>query len=528
MREIAEPTILKAAKDALSDIKVAATVTWHPLINNFIDHQDPTTLDAKHLANSDEEATVQAEQWIKSGNYDFIFVDMDECDGAGHSYGFDGYANEYSQAVMEMDQRVGRLLDAVEQNSQNVEYLIVLTTDHGGEGTSHSGFNPYNRRIPFFVASNSNRVAIGTMPPEDTGSQMDVFPTILHFLNAPIPGDLEGQVFGFTDYVRATPPTPAPCVPDPSTCSCLDDQSDYRGTIAETKTGKTCMGWDEQDPHSHTRTPSDYPNAGLENNYCRNPDGEAGAWCYTTDPASRWELCDIPQCGTGSTSSPTTTLSSPPTPTPPEPTPTPPTVNPPACASLADQSDYRGTIAETKTGKTCMGWDEQDPHSHDRTPSNYPNSGLENNYCRNPDGEAGAWCYTTDPSSRWELCDIPQCGTSPPTPTPTSTPPESTPKPSIISSPDCSCLDDQSDYRGDIQKTEKGKTCMRWDEQDPHRHTRTPSNYPNAGLENNNFCRNPDGEPRAWCYTTDPGSRWEFCNVPRCVTCNNSVRSLRG
>ena len=190
MREIAEPTILKAAKDAFTDIKVAATVTWHPLINDFIDHQDPTTLDAKLLANSDEEATVQAEQWIESGDYDFIFVDMDECDGAGHSYGFDGYANEYSQAVMEMDKRVGRLLDAVIQHSKDTEYLVVLTTDHGGQGQSHSAYNAYNRRIPFFVASNSNRVAIGTMPPEDTGSQMDVFPTILHFLNAPIPGDL--------------------------------------------------------------------------------------------------------------------------------------------------------------------------------------------------------------------------------------------------------------------------------------------------------------------------------------------------
>ena len=79
-----------------------------------------------------------------------------------------------------------------------------------------------------------------------------------------------------------------------------------------------------------------------------------------------------------------------------------------------------------------------------------------------------------------------------------------------------------------VSTTETGKTCMRWDEQDPHSHTRTPSNYPGFGLEDNNFCRNPDGEPRAWCYTTDPGHRWEFCNVPRCATCNNSLRSLRG
>ena len=31
------------------------------------------------------------------------------------------------------------------------------------------------------------------------------------------------------------------------------------------------------------------------------------------------------------------------------------------------------------------------------------------NYCRNPDGEPGPWCYTTDSSKRWELCDVEQC-----------------------------------------------------------------------------------------------------------------------
>jgi len=27
-----------------------------------------------------------------------------------------------------------------------------------------------------------------------------------------------------------------------------------------------------------------------------------------------------------------------------------------------------------------------------------------------------------------------------------------------------------------------------------------------------NFCRNPDGEPSIWCYTTDPNKRWDFCD----------------
>ena len=54
----------------------------------------------------------------------------------------------------------------------------------------------------------------------------------------------------------------------------------------------------------------------------------------------------------------------------------------------------------------------------------------------------------------------------------------------------------QADYRGSISQTQAGVECQRWDTQSPHSHTRTPGYYPNSGLESNNYCRNPDGEPR--------------------------------
>lgn len=39
---------------------------------------------------------------------------------------------------------------------------------------------------------------------------------------------------------------------------------------------------------------------GLENNFCRNPDGDAGGpWCYTTDPAVRFQSCGIKSCREG-------------------------------------------------------------------------------------------------------------------------------------------------------------------------------------------------------------------------------------
>ena len=61
--------------------------------------------------------------------------------------------------------------------------------------------------------------------------------------------------------------------------------------------------------------------------------------------------------------------------------------------------------------------------------------------------------------------------------------------------------------------TVTGKQCQRWTSQSPHDHVRTPENYPNLGLGPHNFCRNPDGEPTAWCYTMDPDTRFEMCDV---------------
>lgn len=78
----------------------------------------------------------------------------------------------------------------------------------------------------------------------------------------------------------------------------------------------------------------------------------------------------------------------------------------------------------------------------------------------------------------------------------------------------------QANYRGTLSTTASGKTCQVWSSQTPHAHTRSKAAYPNGGLGNHNYCRNPDNNDRAWCYTTDPKSRWEFCNVPDCTAAN--------
>jgi integrin beta 3 len=173
-------------------------------------------------------------------------------------------------------------------------------------------------------------------------------------------------------------------------CKSTKMGKEYTGKAAVTKTGKTCQSWTSQTPHSHDRTTANgfvFPDGSdaAAKNFCRNPDNWAeGVWCYTTDPESRWELCSVPFCKTG-------------------------------CTSTQMGKEYTGTVAVTKTGKTCQRWDSQSPHQHTRTTANghpFPDGSDEAamNFCRNPDDwPEGVWCYTTDPESRWELCDVPRC-----------------------------------------------------------------------------------------------------------------------
>lgn len=69
---------------------------------------------------------------------------------------------------------------------------------------------------------------------------------------------------------------------------------EYDSTTATTVSNRTCQRWKDSSPQSHRFTAL----LGDQENYCRNPDQEPnGPWCYTTDPAKRWEYCNIPKCG---------------------------------------------------------------------------------------------------------------------------------------------------------------------------------------------------------------------------------------
>ncbi|CAB9505089.1 Tissue-type plasminogen activator [Seminavis robusta] len=144
---------------------------------------------------------------------------------------------------------------------------------------------------------------------------------------------------------------------------------EYRGTVSTTRSGKTCLDWDTPGLNVN---PTNNPKAGLERNYCRNPDLEMGGpWCYV--PGASWEYCDVNW----------------------DPL----------------QHSYRGTVSKTRSGKRCRNWMDSIDPTVEKYHHYYSDLGLGNhNYCRNHDKEpGGAWCYKEE--GGWEYCDVtyPEC-----------------------------------------------------------------------------------------------------------------------
>ena len=151
-----------------------------------------------------------------------------------------------------------------------------------------------------------------------------------------------------------------------------------------------------------------------------------------------------------------------------------------------DGTAYTGSANITESGLTCQLWSIDTPDDYD-----YTDLG-EHNFCRDTFDESKAWCYTTDSGTPWEYCDVPLCLAQ------------------TQSAEDIGCLPiDGTAYTGSANTTESGLTCQVWsDSVDYH--------YDFTDVGEHNQCRSPDGAATVWCYTTHPGTLWQYCHVPVC------------
>ena len=147
------PSVFKRIEDHDSTFHTVSICHWAP-INDFIVQ---SFVDFKINASSDSDVSMQASNYLAVNDPDAMFLHFDDVDHAGHAHGFSPDVPEYITAIEDVDALLGPILQTIENrpNYANEDWLILLTSDHGGVGNSHGGTTIEHRKVIMVASGNT-------------------------------------------------------------------------------------------------------------------------------------------------------------------------------------------------------------------------------------------------------------------------------------------------------------------------------------------------------------------------------------
>jgi hypothetical protein len=127
---------------------------WHPINDQIA----KGVVDiARNTADSSDDVKNKAIAELGVEELRALFVHFDDVDHAGHSSGFSPANSNYVSAIETVDAAIGEMVMAIGNRSNYgmEDWVIIVSTDHGGIGTSHGGGTDEERTI-FMIVSGDN------------------------------------------------------------------------------------------------------------------------------------------------------------------------------------------------------------------------------------------------------------------------------------------------------------------------------------------------------------------------------------
>ncbi|MBM3185877.1 MAG: alkaline phosphatase family protein [Bacteroidetes bacterium] len=127
---------------------------------------------------------------------DVMLTHFDTPDAIGHDSGFSPSNSMYLKGIELMDIYLNEIMGIIEWREQtyNEEWMVLITTDHGGEGNGHG--NQYDLIQTRFVWSIIRLPNLNQKIELSNIRSVDLMPTMLKWINIPVNPiwDLDGQV----------------------------------------------------------------------------------------------------------------------------------------------------------------------------------------------------------------------------------------------------------------------------------------------------------------------------------------------
>ena len=140
------PTIFSVVRHGKPDAEIGVVHDWDGFARlveatkvNYIKHED-----------GPYKTVSEAIRYAREKKPDFLFLHLDNVDGAGHDKGHG--SPEYYQSVALADSLLGVLIDAYRAAGLYDQTIFIVSADHGGIGHGHGGESMAEMEIPFILS----------------------------------------------------------------------------------------------------------------------------------------------------------------------------------------------------------------------------------------------------------------------------------------------------------------------------------------------------------------------------------------
>ena len=158
------PSLFRRIKAAYPEAELGSYCDWNPITYGIVEDNLGVSHDT---ANDDALAPVICD-YIKAKKPDFLFIQFDSVDGAGHKHGYG--TPEHLKRISEVDVLVNDVYTAAKDAGIIDDTLFIVIADHGGtnpgngQGGGHGGWTDGEKYVTFAAAGRGvNKVQLEKM-----------------------------------------------------------------------------------------------------------------------------------------------------------------------------------------------------------------------------------------------------------------------------------------------------------------------------------------------------------------------------
>ena len=158
------PSLFRRIKAAYPEVELGSYCDWNPITYGIVEDN----LGVSHDTANDDELTPIICDYIKAKKPDFLFIQFDSVDGAGHKHGYG--TPEHLKRISEVDVLVNDVYTAAKNAGIIDDTLFIVIADHGGtnpgngQGGGHGGWTDGEKYVTFAAAGRGvNKVQLEKM-----------------------------------------------------------------------------------------------------------------------------------------------------------------------------------------------------------------------------------------------------------------------------------------------------------------------------------------------------------------------------